>query len=106
MTLLITYDNITGALLGEKTLKDSGVPCNIIPVPRTLGDSCNYALEFTAGNLDALLKLLREKGALYAKVFYRDEKGGYSEGKHINGKYKDGKYIETNLHELCFNVSN
>jgi hypothetical protein len=105
MTLLVTYDNVTGALLGEKVLKDSGVPCNIVPVPRSLGDSCNYALDLAAGNPEPVLKLLREKGALYVKVFCRDERGGYVEKKYIEGKYENGKYTETNLHELCFNVS-
>jgi hypothetical protein len=87
LILLITFDNVAGALMGEKLVKDSGLSCDVVPVPRKLGSSCNYALSFACDDPDPVLRLLREKGAGYAKAYYREDEN------------------ETDLHELCLNPS-
>ncbi|MDR3144786.1 MAG: DUF3343 domain-containing protein [Treponema sp.] len=102
MTLLLTFETISAALDCEGILSETGRPCRVIPVPRSLGSSCVYAIRLetrppsveadgkaegkTDGNaaskadaadeVGALCRDLRARGAGFARVFRCIETGG------------------------------
>ncbi|MDR0527247.1 MAG: DUF3343 domain-containing protein [Spirochaetaceae bacterium] len=43
MRFLVTFHSVSSALLLETEAKERGLPCEIIPVPRSLSSSCGYA---------------------------------------------------------------
>jgi hypothetical protein len=47
---LYTFKTISAALDAEKVLKNAQYSCRVIPMPRALGVSCNYALTLEYGD--------------------------------------------------------
>jgi hypothetical protein len=94
VTLLLTFETVSAALDCEGLLKNSGRPCRVIPVPRSLGlagASCGYAISLEtrppngeAGGLavgcaddtGAFCRDLRAGGAGFVKAFRCTEAGG------------------------------
>jgi hypothetical protein len=77
--LLVTFETVSAALEGEIITRELGVPCRIIPVPRTLSSSCGYALSAEAGDAAGFCEGLRRRGASFVRVFRcgdAPEKGG------------------------------
>jgi hypothetical protein len=73
MNLLFTFKTFADAFLCEKTGKAAGLSCRVIPVPRSLGVSCEYAAEIQ--NIDeadvyTILALLKKNGLRYTKIFH------------------------------------
>jgi hypothetical protein len=66
MILLYTFKTISAALDAEQALKNARFSCRIIPMPRALGASCNYAI--TLENADGE-DSARIAGVAYEKVF-------------------------------------
>jgi hypothetical protein len=74
MILLYTFKTINAALEAEQALKNAQRSCRVIPVPRALGTSCNYAITLEAGE-DTALKF-SISGVAYEKVFRCTGKAG------------------------------
>jgi hypothetical protein len=73
MNLLFTFKTVADAFLCEKVGKAAGLSCRIIPVPRSLGVTCDYAAEIQ--NIDGIdvytvLTLLKKNNLQYTKVFH------------------------------------
>jgi hypothetical protein len=76
--VLLTFETIGAALDCEGILKDAGTPCKVIPVPRSLGVSCNYAVTLETEDPRLLCDDLRGKGAEYNRIFQHVEDPGKS----------------------------
>jgi hypothetical protein len=42
------FRSVHHALLAEKLLKEAGIPCKLIPIPRNLSSDCGVCLRFDA----------------------------------------------------------
>jgi hypothetical protein len=71
MELLVTFETVSAALEGELLLKDTGIPCRIIPVPRALSASCGYALSVEAEDAEGFCGGLRGRGLSFVRIFRR-----------------------------------
>ena len=40
------FQSVHHALLAEKLLKEAGIPCKLIPIPRNLSSDCGVCLRF------------------------------------------------------------
>ncbi|GHV20167.1 hypothetical protein FACS189494_03380 [Spirochaetia bacterium] len=69
MNFLFTFETISAALDCEFFFKGLKTACTVIPVPRKLESSCTYAIVAQADDISGLCAALREKGAVYKKVF-------------------------------------
>jgi len=73
MKLLLTFERFADVFLCEKTGNGAGLSCLVTPVPRSLGVTCDYAVEFQ--NVDendvyAILELLKKNNLQYTKIFH------------------------------------
>ena len=50
------------AMAGEEALKDAGIPCRLIPVPRSLSSQCGVCLRVAAGDRARTLAALEAAG--------------------------------------------
>ena len=80
MNFLFTFKTFVDVISCEKIGNAAGLSCRVIPVPRSLDASCEYAAEFQ--NIDesefcAILELLKKNDLPHIKVFhsYRAEGG-------------------------------
>jgi hypothetical protein len=73
MKLLLTFKTSADVFLCEKTCNGAGLGCLVTPVPRSLGVTCDYAVEFqNVGENDvyAVLELLKKNNLQYTKIFH------------------------------------
>jgi hypothetical protein len=74
MKLLITFETIADAFSCEKIIKPLlKHSCGIIPEPRSLGVSCNYALQIqniSGEDVNAILGILKTNAVNYARIFH------------------------------------
>ena len=73
MKLLLTFKTFADVFLCEKTGNGAGLSCLVTPVPRSLGVTCDYAVEFQ--NVDendvyAILELLKKNNLQYTRIFH------------------------------------
>jgi hypothetical protein len=73
MKLLFTFKTFADGFLCEKIGNVAGLSCHVIPVPRSLGVTCDYALEIQ--NVDendvyTILELLKRNNLQYTKIFH------------------------------------
>ena len=71
------FDSIHYVIKGEKTLKDAGLPINVIPVPREISSDCGMALEFSCEDRDRVERMLVEKDITLVGI-YRLHQGQYA----------------------------
>ena len=72
MNVLFTFKTFADVFLCEKTGKAAGLSCRVIPVPRSLNVTCDYAAEIL--NIDeneifTVLELLKKNGLQYVRIF-------------------------------------
>ena len=73
MKLLLTFKTFADVFLCEKIGNEAGLSCLVTPVPRSLGVTCDYAVEIQ--NIDkndvyAILELLKKNNLQYTKIFH------------------------------------
>jgi len=73
MKLLLTFKTFADVFLCEKTSNGAGLSCLVTTVPRSLGVTCDYAVEIQ--NVDekdvyAVLELLKKNNLQYTKIFH------------------------------------
>jgi hypothetical protein len=73
MKLLLTFKTFADVFLCEKIGNGAGLSCLVTPVPRSLGVTCDYAVEIQ--NIDendvyAILELLKKNNLQYTKMFH------------------------------------
>jgi hypothetical protein len=71
------FDSIHYVIKGEKTLKDAGLPINVIPVPREISSDCGMALEFSCEDRDRVERTLAETDVTMVGI-YRLHQGQYT----------------------------
>lgn len=65
---IITFPSVWHAFRAEKILKEAGVSCALIPVPRELSSSCQgLAAKVAESTLDKALELLDAQQVLIEK---------------------------------------
>ncbi|MDR0540076.1 MAG: DUF3343 domain-containing protein [Spirochaetaceae bacterium] len=69
MRLLVTFYSVSSALFLEAAGKERGLPCVIIPVPRSLSSSCGYAAEVDVEETGNLAELLRGLNVEWEAVY-------------------------------------
>ncbi|GMO54890.1 MAG: hypothetical protein Ta2G_13860 [Termitinemataceae bacterium] len=69
MNVLLTFETISAALNCEGVFKKLRITCNVIPFPRKIGTSCNYAIATETDDVQDLCVMLKKNGAEYKKVF-------------------------------------
>jgi hypothetical protein len=60
---VILFPSVGHALRGEKILKDAGIACKLIPVPRQISTDCGVCLRIEAGLEEAVAQALQGKVA-------------------------------------------
>jgi hypothetical protein len=73
MKLLLTFKTYADVFLCEKTGNRAGLSCLVIPVPRSLGVTCDYAVEIqdiVENDVYAILELLKKNNLRYTKIFH------------------------------------
>jgi hypothetical protein len=101
MELLVTFETVSAALEGETIVKELGVPCRIIPVPRALSASCGYAVSVETGDPAGFCEGLRRRGASFVRIFRRKdgpEQGGAYEALAGPGADRDGGEMQGGRH--------
>jgi hypothetical protein len=68
MKLLYTFTTVSAALEAEQAFKKARLPCRVVPTPRALGASCNYAIILETEDAEEG-GVLGGNGVEYAKVF-------------------------------------
>ena len=73
MKLLLTFKTFADVFLCEKAGNEAGLSCLVAPVPRSLGVTCDYAVEIQ--NIDendvyAVLELLKKNNLQYTRIFH------------------------------------
>ncbi|MDR0386959.1 MAG: DUF3343 domain-containing protein [Treponema sp.] len=73
MNLLFTFKKFSVVFLCEKIIIAAGLSCRVVPVPRSLGVTCEYAAEIK--NIDksdvyTIFALLKKRDLQYTKVFH------------------------------------
>jgi hypothetical protein len=71
------FDSIHYVIKGEKTLKEAGVPINVVPVPREISSDCGMALEFSCEDRDRVERTLAETDVTMVGI-YRLRQGQYT----------------------------
>jgi hypothetical protein len=69
MKALFTFKTVSAALDAELVVKELGLACRVIPVPRTLSASCAYAITVETGDPGGLCDALCRRAVEYAGVF-------------------------------------
>jgi len=73
MKLLLTFKTYADVFLCEKTGNGAGFSCLVTPVPRSLGVTCDYAVEIQNVNENdvyTILELLKKNNLQYTKIFH------------------------------------
>ena len=73
MKLLFTFKTFSDVFLCEKIGKAAGLSCIVIPVPRSLDITCEYAVEIQNADEEdfyAILELLEKNHLQYIRVFH------------------------------------
>lgn len=78
MRLLVTFFSVSAALHAQKLLARQDVPCEVVPVPRSVSSSCGYAMDVPCGDADALAAAMDDAGVEWATL-YRHVQDGKSE---------------------------
>ena len=73
MNFLFTFKTFVDVFSCERISKAAGLSCHIVPVPRSLDISCEYAAEFQ--NIDesdfcTILELLKKNDLPHIRVFH------------------------------------
>jgi hypothetical protein len=69
MKLLFTFQTVSASLDSEEAFERAGISCQVIPVPRAVSFSCNYAVTVETRNPSGLCAYLKAEGVEYAKAF-------------------------------------
>ena len=71
--MLFTFKTFADVFLCEKIGNGAGLSCHVIPVPRSLGVTCDYALEIQnvdENDIYAILELLKKNNLQYTRMFH------------------------------------
>jgi hypothetical protein len=58
---LATFDTATEALRFERACREERIPGRIVPVPRTLSESCGFACRFPCDDQERVRALIGER---------------------------------------------
>lgn len=73
---LIMCKSLTYAQRAARTLERAGITATVSRAPQGLSqDGCAYCVKVPERKLDVSLRLIREAGLPYGRVFYQDEGG-------------------------------
>jgi len=67
--VILVY-SISYALRAEKILKEAGVLCKLIPVPRHLSSDCGVCVRIAQTDKDAALKSLKTANLEFSGVYF------------------------------------
>jgi hypothetical protein len=56
---VILFPSVHHVLRAEKLLKEAGLPCKLIPIPRNLSSDCGVCLRFDAPSRPRIEEILR-----------------------------------------------
>lgn len=68
MSVLLVYST-SHALRIEKMLKERGVPCRLVPVPRHLSSDCGTCVRFAASDCEAAKEAVDQSGIEIQGIF-------------------------------------
>jgi len=70
---VIVFDSVHHAIGAEKILLGKGMALEMIPTPRELSMSCGQSIEISMQDGVLAEKILRETGAQYKAIYWRDK---------------------------------
>jgi hypothetical protein len=70
---IITFNDVSGSLRTEQTLKHFSYPCAIDAAPRSLGTSCVYIIRTEAQTQEEIADILRNAEIGWAKIIESHE---------------------------------
>ena len=53
------FDSVSQVIKAEKMLKEAGIPCKIIPVPKSISSDCGVCVRFLPEQREAIVEALR-----------------------------------------------
>ncbi len=71
MEAIILFHSTNYAIWAQTLLKENGIECKMIPVPRDLSSDCGYCVRTSSENIEQAEKLLNENDVEYDKVVVR-----------------------------------
>jgi hypothetical protein len=71
---LIVFDSTNMALKAERALKDSGIPCAVIPTPREITTECGITLLIRREWVEKAARTLDAPNGVVYKLVYPYEK--------------------------------
>lgn len=66
---IVTFKSTHHAIFAENTLKEAGIPLNIMAVPTELGTQCGICVRLDEDQFVEGLTILKEKSVPYSKIF-------------------------------------
>lgn len=80
MRCMITFRSVTPAQRGEGALKRKGISCNLGRTPKQLQEQgCGYSIHLSCNQIPEAVKIFRENGIAFRKVYMRRENGTVEE---------------------------
>lgn len=70
--ILVSFHSVSAALFLEMLLKQRGVACSIIPVPREISSSCGYAAEVGMTDAATLKSILDDAEIEWETLYGKD----------------------------------
>jgi len=70
---VIVFESVHHAIRAEKILLGKGMALEMIPTPRELSMSCGQSIEVSMPDGVLAEKILRESGAQYKAIYWRDK---------------------------------
>jgi hypothetical protein len=70
---IITFNDVSGSLRTEQTLKHLSRPCVIDTAPRSLGATCVYIIRTEAQTQEEIADILRNAEITWAKIIETQE---------------------------------
>ncbi|MCX7981315.1 MAG: DUF3343 domain-containing protein [Syntrophales bacterium] len=58
---VVLFESVSHAIRAEKLVKEAGLPCKLVPVPRQLSSDCGICLRFSAGQEEEVNRILKGK---------------------------------------------
>ena len=58
---VVLFHSVSGALRAERLIKEAGITCKLIPVPRHLSSDCGLCLRFRTEDEERIREVLKDK---------------------------------------------
>ncbi|MEZ4600861.1 MAG: DUF3343 domain-containing protein [Syntrophotaleaceae bacterium] len=76
--LIALFNSPTRVMKAEKSLREAGLPCRLVPAPREVAEGCSMALRFADSDKVAVFRELAKKNLLPPRLYCKRKEGFFS----------------------------